>query len=257
MLAVMSAPVIDLNADVGERPEEAGIAEDVAIMAGVSSVSVACGFHAGDGETMRRVCEAAVRLRKRIGAHVSFLDRAGFGRRDMDVEPELLSDQVGQQINALRATAVAAGGLVSYVKPHGALYNRASVDRVYAQAIAAAIASLDQSMKLLAPPDSEMLRAAARREIDGVAEGFADRAYHPDLTLVPRSSDGSVLAAEAALAQARLIATEQRVITTDGASVSLAVRSLCLHSDTPGAAELAVKLRDGLIGAGVEIRPFA
>jgi UPF0271 protein len=257
----MSTAVIDLNADVGERPDEAGTAEDVAIMAGVSSVSVACGFHAGDGETMRRACEAAVRLRKRIGAHVSFLDREGFGRRDVDVEPEVLSDQIGQQINALRATAVAAGGRVSYVKPHGALYNRAAVDPVSADAIAeaieSAIASLDQSLKLLAPPDSEMLRAAARRGIDGVAEGFADRAYRPDLTLAPRSADGSVLSTEVALAQARLIATEQRVITSDGASVSLAVRSLCLHSDTPGAAELAVKLRDGLIGAGVEIRPFA
>jgi UPF0271 protein len=210
---------------------------------------------------MRRVCEAAVRLRKRIGAHVSFLDREGFGRRDVDVEPEVLTDQIRQQISALRVTAAAAGGHVSYVKPHGALYNRATVDRVYAdsiaEAIAAAIASPDQSLKLLAPPASEMLRAAAIRGIDGVAEGFADRAYRPDLTLAPRSEDGSVLDAEAALAQARLIATEQRVITSDGVSVALAVRSLCLHSDTPGAAELAVKLRDGLIGAGVEIRPFA
>jgi len=253
----MSAAVIDLNADVGERAGEDGIAGDVAIMAGVSSVSVACGFHAGDGETMRRVCEAAVRLRKRIGAHVSFLDREGFGRRDLDVEPEVLSDQIRQQINALGAVARLAGANVVYVKPHGALYNRASVDTVYAEAIAAAIASLDRGLKLLAPPDSELLQAAARRGIDGVAEGFADRGYNADGTLVSRSLAGSVLGTAAALAQAKLIATEQRVLAIDGASVPLAARSLCLHSDTPGAAELAVKLRDGLIGAGVEIRPFA
>jgi UPF0271 protein len=253
----MSAPGIDLNADVGERPGPEGVAGDVSIMSGVSSLSVACGFHAGDGATMRAVCEAAFRLHKHLGAHVSHRDREGFGRRDIDVEPNVLRDQVIQQIKALRATAVAAGGHVSYVKPHGALYTRAAVDRVYAEAIAEAIASVDPSLVLLAPPGSEMLAAAAARGFRGVAEGFADRAYRPDLTLAPRSEDGSVLNVEAALAQAKLIATEQRVVTSDGTSVPLSAGSLCVHSDTPGAAELAVRLRDRLIGAGVEIRPFA
>jgi len=252
----MTLAVIDLNADVGERPGAEGVADDVAIMRGVSSVSVACGFHAGDGETMRRVCEAAVGLRKRIGAHVSFLDRDGFGRRELEVEPVLLEQQVAQQIRALAATAEAAGAHVGYVKAHGALYNRAAHDAVYAEAITAAIASVDKTLVLLAPPGSAMLGAAEARSLTGAAEGFADRAYRADGSLVSRSEPGSVLGPEGALAQAKLIAIEQRVVAADGASVPLAVRSLCIHSDTPGAAELALRLRDGLIGAGVEIRPF-
>jgi UPF0271 protein len=252
----MSPPVIDLNADAGERPGDQGVAEDVAIMRGVSSVSVACGFHAGDGETMRRVCEAAVRLRKRIGAHVSLLDREGFGRRNLEVDPDLLEQQIAQQIRALAATADAAGGRVSYVKAHGALYNRAVHDAAYAEAIAAAIASVEATLVMLAPPGSQMLQAAESRSLAGVSEGFADRAYRRDGSLQPRSEPGSVLTTERSLAQAKLIATEQRVLASDGVSVPLAARSLCIHSDTPGAAELALRLRDGLIGAGVEIRPF-
>lgn len=248
---------MDLNADVGERPGAEGIAADVAILAGVSSVSVACGFHAGDGETMRALCEAAVRHRKRIGAHVSFLDREGFGRRDLDVEPEVLRDQIAQQLTALEATAVNAGGRVTYVKPHGALYHRAAVDPVCADAIADAIASAGQRLSLLAPPGSLLLESAAQRGLAGVIEGFADRAYRPDGGLVPRTEPGSVLDLDAALAQAKLIALEQLVVARDGASVPLAARSLCIHSDTPGAAALALRLRDHLIGAGVEIRPFA
>lgn len=257
----MSEParLIDLNADVGERPGAAGVADDVAIMAGVSSVSVACGFHAGDGETMRRLCEAAVLHRKAIGAHVSFLDREGFGRRDLEVDASLLRDHVAQQIAALQATAVVAGGHVCYVKPHGALYHRAVVDPVYAEAIADAIASAaapahpagaragpnPASLALLAPPGSELLRAAAARSIAGVSEGFADRAYRPDGALVPRGERGAVLEPVQVLEQAVELARAGRF------------RSLCVHSDTPGAAELAVALRNRLIGAGFEVRPFA
>jgi UPF0271 protein len=239
------APAIDLNADVGERPGGAGVAADEAIMAGVSSVSVACGFHAGDGETMRRVCEAAVRLRKAIGAHVSYLDREGFGRRELEVDLDLLREQITQQIASLEATAVVAGGRVRYVKPHGALYNRAAADPLTASAVARAVTDAALGLALLAPPDSELLRAAAVAGIPGFAEGFADRAYAPDGSLVPRTQDGAVLDAQAAVAQALELARSGRF------------RSLCLHSDTPGAAGLAVALRDRLIGAGFEIRPFA
>ena len=239
------APVIDLNADVGERPGAAGVADDEAIMAGVSSVSVACGFHAGDGETMRRLCEAAVRLRKAIGAHVSYLDREGFGRREIDVSPDVLADHIAQQIAALEATAVLAGGSVRYVKPHGALYNRAAVDPLTARAVARAVADTAAGLALLAPPGSELLQAAAKHGIAGFAEGFADRAYRADGTLMPRTQDGALLAPEAALEQGLGLARSSRF------------RSLCVHSDTPGAAVLAVALRDRLIGAGFEIRPFA
>jgi UPF0271 protein len=240
-----SASVIDLNADVGERPGAEGVAEDAEIIAAVSSANVACGFHAGDAQTMREVCEIAVAKRKRIGAHVSHLDREGFGRRDLDVEPDLLRDHVMQQIRALQIVARAAGGDVGYVKPHGALYNRAAIDRVYAEAVASAIASVDSGLKLLGPPGSQLLAAAVAHGLQAFAEGFPDRGYEADGTLVPRSEPGALLDRAAAIDQAQRLATEG------------ACRSLCIHSDTPGAAELAIAIRNRLIGAGFEIRPFA
>jgi 5-oxoprolinase (ATP-hydrolysing) subunit A len=239
------APVIDLNADVGERPGSAGIALDAAIIAAVSSANVACGFHAGDAETMRTVCEIAVAKRKCLGAHVSYLDREGFGRRDREVEPEVLREHVAQQIRALQIIATAAGGTVLYVKPHGALYNRAAVDRSCAEAIADAIASVDSELKLLGLPDSCLLAAAAAHGLVAFAEGFPDRRYQADGTLMPRGEPGAVLEHAAAVEQAQRLADQGRV------------RSLCIHSDTPGAAELAVSVRNRLIGAGFQIRPFA
>jgi UPF0271 protein len=241
----VSNKLIDLNADVGERPGPEGVAADAEIIGAVSSANVACGFHAGDAETMRSVCDIAVLKRKRIGAHVSFLDQEGFGRREMKVEPKVLREQVVQQIKALQIIAGAAGGAVGYVKPHGALYNQAAVDSVYASAVAEAIASVDSSLKLLGPPGSKLLAAAAAHELEGIAEGFPDRAYAADGTLVPRSEPGAVLDHDAALQQARRLAEDCHV------------RSLCIHSDTSGAADLAIAIRNHLIGAGFEIRPFA
>lgn len=240
-----SAPVIDLNADVGERPGQAGVAADAEIIASVSSVNVACGFHAGDAATMRAICAEAVLRRKHIGAHVSYMDREGFGRHELEVEPEELRRQVVQQIAALRIEAGLEHGRVGYVKPHGALYNRAAVDRIHADAVAGAVAAVDHHLKLLAPPDSELARAARARGIEAVAEGFADRAYLPDGALVPRDEPGAVLSEPGAvLAHAEELARSGRF------------RSLCLHSDTPGAAKLAVAIRNRLIGAGFEVRPF-
>jgi UPF0271 protein len=242
----MTASVIDLNADVGERPGPEGVAADAELIAVCSSLNVACGFHAGDAATMRAVCAEAVLRRKRIGAHVSYLDREGFGRHEIDIEPDELRRQIVQQISALRIEAGLEHGRVGYVKPHGALYNRASVDRVHADAIAAAIAAVDRRLTLLAPPGSEMVRAAHDHGIESVAEGFADRAYRDDGTLVPRSEAAAVLSdREAVIVQAEQLAKSGRF------------RSLCLHSDTPGAAQLAVAIRSRLIGAGFEVRPFA
>ncbi|HET9093625.1 MAG TPA: 5-oxoprolinase subunit PxpA [Solirubrobacteraceae bacterium] len=241
----MSGAVIDLNADVGERPGADGLAADLAIVGAVSSVSVACGFHAGDAARMRAVCAEAVLRRKCIGAHVSYLDRVGFGRRDVDVDAATLREHVVQQIAALRIEAGLEHGLVGYVKPHGALYHRAAVDPGHAQAVVAAIAATDRRLRLLGPPGSELLRCAEAGGIEAFAEGFADRAYRPDGTLVPRDEPGAVLEPARALDQCVALARTGWF------------RSLCLHSDTPGAAELAVALRNRLIGAGFEVRPFA
>jgi UPF0271 protein len=169
----LPAPQIDLNADVGERRGAEGIAADAEIIGAFSSLNVACGFHAGDAATMRAVCAEAVLRHKRIGAHVSYMDREGFGRRDLEVDPQTLRQQIVQQIAALRIEAGLERGRVGYVKPHGALYNRAAVDPVYAEAVVSAIAAVDRHLKLLAPPDSELLRAAPAHGIEGVAEGFA------------------------------------------------------------------------------------
>jgi UPF0271 protein len=239
------ARVMDLNADVGERPGAEGVKGDAEIIAAVSSANVACGFHAGDAETMRALCEIAVAKRKRIGAHVSYLDREGFGRREVEVAPAVLCEHVVQQIRALQIIAAAAGGVVGYVKPHGALYNSAAVDAGRAEAIVSAITSVDRSLKLLGPPGSQLLTAAAIHRLEALAEGFPDRGYRPDGTLVPRSDPGSVLDHMTAGEQARRLAADGHV------------RSLCIHSDTPGSAELAISIRNKLIGDGFEIRPFA
>ncbi len=252
----MPAILIDLNADLGERPGDAGLAADAELLRYVSSANVACGYHAGDGATMQAVCALAVALHKRIGAHVSYLDPEGFGRRELEVPAARLQEHVVAQIGALRVAARVAGGEVRYVKPHGALYHRACGDASVARTIVEAVASVDRSLALLGMPDSELLRAADAAGLSGVAEGFADRAYLAGGALAPRTRAGALLSVEAALAQAREITFAQRAPALDGGEVPLRVRSLCVHSDTPGAAELARRLRDHLIGAGAEIRPF-
>ena len=210
----------------------------------------------GDARTMRAICDLAVARDVRIGAHISYADRAGFGRRAQDVEPATLRDQSLYQLGALSAIAAAAGGLVTYVKPHGALYNRCAVDVTQAAAVVEAIIAFDTSLALLGPPRSALLGVADSRGIRTVTEGFADRAYLPDGRLMPRDRPGSVLDPRAALAQASQIVARQTVTACDGSAVPLHVRSLCLHSDTPGAAELAATLRAGLLGAGAEISAF-
>jgi UPF0271 protein len=250
-------PRIDLNADVGERTGADGLADDIAILGAVTSANVACGFHAGDAATMRAICDAAVARDVRIGAHVGYDDRPGFGRRELDVEPQRLRDEAIYQLGALAACATAAGGRLSYVKPHGALYTRCVADRPAADAIAAAVAAIELDLALLGPPGSELLAAATARGLASIAEGFADRAYLPDGRLVPRSEPGSVLDASHALAQAERIALAGEAITGDGGVIRVVVGSLCVHSDTPAAAALAGRLRQRLADAGVDVRPFA
>jgi UPF0271 protein len=250
-------PRIDLNADVAERTGAGGLADDIAILGAVTSANVACGFHAGDAGTMRAICEAAIARDVRIGAHVGYDDRAGFGRRELDVAPRRLRDETLYQLGALAACAAAAGGRLAYVKPHGALYARCVADRPAADAIAAAAAAIELELALLGPPGSELLAAATAAGLAATAEGFADRAYMPDGTLVPRGRAGSVLDASQALAQAERIVGTGEAIATDGSAIAVVVGSLCVHSDTPGAAALADRLRRSLERAGVDVRPFA
>jgi UPF0271 protein len=228
--------VVDLNADMGE-----GSAADAALFGLVTSANIACGFHAGDEESMRVACEAAAAAGVAIGAHVSYRDREGFGRRELAVDPATLGAEAAEQIEALQAAAEGVGGRVAYVKPHGALYHRASGDRACAAAIVRAAGRA--RLAVLGFPGSELLARAGEAGLPAVAEAFADRAYAADGTLVPRGDPTSLLGAEAAARQAVALAGS--------------AGSICIHSDTPGAVEVATAVRAALAAAGVEVRAFA
>jgi UPF0271 protein len=236
--------VIDLNADVGE-----GFAADSELVSLVTSVNVACGFHAGDAQTMRTICTAAVAAGAAIGAHVSYRDRDGFGRRALPIAAETVAAEAAEQIEALQVAAMCAGGRVTYVKPHGALYHRASNDAECAAALVAAAAGATAGpLAILAFPGSSLLATAREAELLAVAEGFADRAYAADGTLLSRSQPGSTIGADAAARQAVALALGQ---------FGGGVRSICIHGDTASAAALAARVRTALVLAGVELRAFA
>ncbi|MFE9258310.1 LamB/YcsF family protein [Streptomyces sp. NPDC006879] len=248
---------IDLNADLGEGFGRWTLTEDEALLSVVTSANVACGFHAGDPSTMRRVCELAVEHGVRIGAQVSYRDLAGFGRRAMEVPADELADEVAYQIGALDVFARAAGARVSYVKPHGALYNRTVTDEEQASAVVTGVVLAGGQLPVLGLPGSLLLRAAAAAGLEPVAEAFADRAYTAQGGLVPRSIPGSVLHEPAAvLGQALSLAARQSVTAVTGERLPVTARSICLHGDTPGAAQAGLRVRRELIRAGVELRAF-
>lgn len=192
-----------------------------------------------------------------IGAHISYRDREGFGRRALEIEPARLMAETIEQLTSLDRVAREAGAMLRYVKPHGALYNRAATDRIQADAVIKAILTFDSSLSVLGPPDSVLVQIARIHGLRAVEEGFVDRGYRPDGGLVQRDQPGAVLATSEAVAQARRLATSGSVRLPDGTEIALRVRSLCLHSDTPGATELADDVRRALQTAGIEIRAFA
>ena len=251
------APHIDLNCDLGEELDAwvAGVdGLDAQLLDVVSSANVACGFHAGVARIMAAVCRAAAERGVAIGAHVSYLDREHFGRRFLDVPADVLRDQVAQQIAALREIALREGTRVAYVKPHGALYNGVVHHDAQAQAVVDAI----DHLPVVGLPGSAVLAAATAKGLRAVREAFADRGYRPDGTLVPRSEPGAlVTSAEQVAARVVRIAVEGVVRAVDGTDVRVAAESVCVHSDTPGAAALAVAVRAALTGAGVHVAPFA
>ncbi|MHA7268955.1 LamB/YcsF family protein [Arthrobacter sp. HLT1-20] len=249
---------LDLNADVGESFGQWSLGDDQAIMAHVSSANIACGFHAGDPATMRRSASLAAAAGVVIGAHPSYRDLAGFGRRFMDVDPQELTQELIYQIGALQAMAGAEGTSVRYVKPHGALYNAIVHHTGQAQAVVDAVLAVDASLQLLVAPNSQVQRLATGAGLSVVTEAFADRAYNTDGTLVSRTRPGAVLHdLDAVVAQSLDIALHQEVTAMDGTRIPIAARSLCLHGDTPGAVQLAAAVRTALTGAGVTIRSFA
>ncbi|WP_443068531.1 LamB/YcsF family protein [Streptomyces sp. NBC_01267] len=249
---------IDLNADLGEGFGRWTLTDDEALLSVVTSANVACGFHAGDPSTMRRVCELAAARGVRIGAQVSYRDLAGFGRRAMDVPSRELADEVAYQIGALEVFARAAGAWVAYVKPHGALYNRTVHDEEQAAAVVEGVRLAGGGLPVLGLPGSRLLEAAGDAGLVPVQEAFADRAYTAQATLVPRTRpDAVVHDPEAVVARALSMARDHSVSAVTGERLVVDARSLCLHGDTPGAAELALRVRRELLAGGVVLEPFA
>ncbi|MFF5029084.1 LamB/YcsF family protein [Streptomyces collinus] len=249
---------IDLNADLGEGFGRWRLTDDERLLSVVSSANVACGFHAGDAATMRRVCELAVARGVTIGAQVSYRDLAGFGRRAMDVPPAELAAEVAYQIGALEVFARAAGARVAYVKPHGALYNRVVHDEEQAAAVVDGVLLAGGALPVLGLPGSRVLDLAAKAGLPAVTEAFTDRAYTDRGTLVPRGSAGAVVTdPEAVVERSVSLARSGVVAAHSGARIEVRARSLCLHGDTPGAVELARRVRERLTAAGVRVEAFA
>ncbi|MFI9175778.1 LamB/YcsF family protein [Streptomyces lincolnensis] len=250
-------PSIDLNADLGEGFGRWRLTDDEQLLSVVTSANVACGFHAGDAATMRRVCELAAERGVRIGAQVSYRDLAGFGRRAMDVPSAELTAEVAYQIGALEVFARAAGSRVSYVKPHGALYNRVVHDEEQAGAVVAGVLLADPALPVLGLPGSHLLKLAGKAGLPAVTEAFADRAYTDQGTLVPRDRDGAVVIdPQAVVARSVDLALLGTVTALSGSRIEVRARSLCLHGDTPGAVDLARRVRERLEASGVRVEAF-
>ncbi|WAU80954.1 LamB/YcsF family protein [Streptomyces sp. Qhu-G9] len=248
---------IDLNADLGEGFGRWRLTDDEQLLSVVTSANVACGFHAGDASTMRRVCELAAGRGVRIGAQVSYRDLAGFGRRAMDVPSDELAAEVAYQIGALEVFARAAGAHVAYVKPHGALYNRVVHDEEQAGAVVQGVLLAGAALPVLGLPGSRVLDAAGRAGLPVVTEAFADRAYTEEGTLVPRGRDGAVITEPGAVVERSVRLARSGVVTSlSGRDIAVRARSLCLHGDTPGAVDLARRVRARLEESGVPVEAF-
>jgi UPF0271 protein len=247
---------IDLNADLGEGFGVWRLGDDDALLGLVSSANVACGFHAGDPSIMRRVCRGAAARGVAVGAQVSYRDLAGFGRRFLDVDPSELTDDLLYQLAALDGIARVSGTRVSYLKPHGALYNAAVTQPGHARAVVDAVIAFDRRLPVLGLPGSALLREAEASGLRPVAEGFADRGYTPEGTLVPRSQSGAVLTDPAEVAQRAVLLADGVVVAVDGTRLLMPVESICVHGDTPGAVGLARSVRTALEAAGVTVAPL-
>ncbi|AXK40660.1 5-oxoprolinase subunit PxpA [Crenobacter cavernae] len=241
---------IDLNADVGE-----GCGNDDAILDCVSSISIACGWHAGDTDTMRRVLRAARERGVSVGAHPGYPDREHFGRRNLDLPPDTVYNGVLFQIGGLMALARTEGLHLNHVKPHGALYNQAAKDRALATAIATAVRDADPGLKLVGLAGSELVAAARSAGLTAVEEVFADRAYLADGSLAPRGIPGAVIEdADAALAQTLQMIRTSTVTALDGTSIPIHAQTVCLHGDGADAVAFAQLLRQALISEGLTVR---
>ena len=248
---------VDLNADLGESYGSWAMGDDEALLDVVTSANVACGFHAGDPVTMLRTCRAAAARGVTVGAHPSYPDLAGFGRRHLEMSAEELAAATVYQLGALQACCRAAGTRLAYVKPHGALYHDVSRDEALARAFVLGVVGV-APLVVLGPAGSELLKAAAELGLGTAAEVFADRGYQSDGTLVRRGAWGAIVDDPDEVAERVVgMVTHRTVRAVDGTVVPVVADSICLHSDTSGAVVLARRVREALLAAGVELGAFA
>ncbi|MEV7428304.1 5-oxoprolinase subunit PxpA [Nocardioides sp. NPDC092400] len=250
-----TALTVDLNADLAEGYGAWTFGCDDDLLSLVTSANVACGFHGGDPSTIRRAVETAVARGVVIGAHVGYPDLQGFGRRNMDIGHQELVDLTVYQLAALDGVTRVAGSRVRYVKPHGALYNRVARDAAQAEAVAEAVASFDNELRVLSLPGSALHRAAHARGLDTLDEVFGDRAYLASGALAPRSTEGSVIHDPDQVAKRVLQMVRHHTVNTlDDTTLDVVPDSVCIHGDSPGAVQLAAAVRHRLEEAGVSVR---
>lgn len=253
---MMSGIILDMNADLGESASALDDGSDFELMRYITSANVACGGHAGDASTMTRTLTAAKELGVSVGAHPSYPDRANFGRVAMSVSPRDIEAAVGEQLRALIQVSKEVGVAVVHVKPHGALYHAARNPEI-AQAVGRAVLEIDPKLIMVGQTGSASLQVWREMGLCCAAEAFADRAYEQDGSLRKRDLPGAVLTPQLAAEQAVGIAVRQMVRTSEGNSITVAANTICIHSDTTGAAAIAREIRSRLAHAGVQIQPLS
>jgi UPF0271 protein len=249
---------IDLNCDMGELPEAIADGTQESLMPSLTSVNIACGGHAGDEQTMKATIEQALRWKLALGAHPGYPDRANFGRLELQMPAEAIADSVFEQVRALAEVAARYGVSLAHVKPHGALYNQAVRNRVLAEAIAEGVARWRHDVVLIGLAGSQMLDAFREAGFAVAAEAFADRRYEPDGKLRSRKFDDALIRdPEDAGRRALNIVQRSAVIARDGSEVPINAQTICIHSDTPGAPEIAAAVASTLRRAGVTLNALA
>jgi UPF0271 protein len=249
---------IDLNCDMGELPKAIADGTQEALMPSFTSINVACGGHAGDEQTMKTTIEQARRWKLAIGAHPGYPDRQNFGRLELNLSPQAITDSVYQQVRALAEVAAQCGVRLTHVKPHGALYNQAVHSRQLAEAIANGVARWGRDVVLVGLAGSSMLAVFHDAGFSIAAEAFADRRYEPDGTLRSRKHpDALIRDPVEAGRQALSIVQHGAVVAVNGRRVAVAAQTLCIHGDTPGAPEIAATVAETLRQAGVNLAPLS
>jgi 5-oxoprolinase (ATP-hydrolysing) subunit A len=249
---------IDLNCDMGELPEALADGTQEALMPSLTSVNIACGGHAGDEQTMKATIRQALRWKLALGAHPGYPDRANFGRLELQMPAEAITDSVFEQVRALAKVAASYDAQLVHVKPHGALYNQAVHSRELAEAIANGVAKWSRDVVLMGLAGSPMLDVFREAGFAVAAEAFADRRYEPDGTLRSRKFDDALIRDPAEAGQQALsIAERGTLIAHDGTEIALSAQTICIHGDTPGAPEIAAAVARTLRQAGIALRPLS